>query len=145
MAVSREANTGSRREKPLKQQDGWHYYIMVYKKHHHPCIGSSTVLSASSRHGLYTCNSAFLGGFVSSVYNDGNWGGRQGVPSSIRVAKDTCHHGWEGGQGPPSESGGGDMGATPMPLPCSATPVLLLLCMEKESNSLHSKHDTILL
>ena len=26
MAVSREANTGSRREKPLKQQDGWRRY-----------------------------------------------------------------------------------------------------------------------
>ena len=26
MAVSREANTGSRREKPLKQQDGYRRY-----------------------------------------------------------------------------------------------------------------------
>ena len=26
MAVGREANTGSRREKPLKQQDGWRRY-----------------------------------------------------------------------------------------------------------------------
>ena len=26
MAVSREANTGSRREKPLKQKDGWRRY-----------------------------------------------------------------------------------------------------------------------